>query len=135
MSEKISPSSNLLIFVFIFTKTGGIGGLKKRISYDSFTKELVSIDEKDDTIIEVTNITEIDEINIRQIINDNNIFSAQQNYFPEQGSVDFINYGILVIIGNKAHTVKWTDASIDVPDGLFQIAKSLENLQPNSIIL
>lgn len=73
-------------------KQGESGDLKQRISYDSFTKELVSINEKDDTIIEVNNLTEIDEVNIRQIINDNNIFSTQQNYFPEQGSVDFINY-------------------------------------------
>jgi hypothetical protein len=129
MPDKISPLSNLAVFVFVFTKTGGISGLKQRISYDSFTKDLVSINEKDDTIIEVTNFTETDELNIRQIINDNNIFSTQQNYFPEQGSVDFINYGILIIIGNKAHTVKWTDASLNVPDGLFQIAKVIENLQ------
>jgi len=54
-----------------------------------------------------------------------------QNYPPKEGSADFFSYGLLIILSNKSHSVKWTDASGNFPESLSKFATFIENMTPS----
>jgi hypothetical protein len=120
-------SSDLIV---VYTKEGGIAGIKQKTFYDSFTKELTFIDEKNNTF-RVSILSENEEKELTQEIVADKVMDSDQNYPPKVGSADFFSYGLFIILKNKSHSVKWTDTSEDVPEGLFKFAKFIENMKPN----
>ncbi|HEX5185368.1 MAG TPA: hypothetical protein VFV86_00635 [Nitrososphaeraceae archaeon] len=55
---------------------------------------------------------------------------SDQNYPPNEGSADFFSYGLFIILASKSHSVKWTDASGTLPEGLSKFATFIENMKP-----
>jgi len=119
-------SSDLIV---VFTKEGGIVGVKQKIFYDSFTKELIFIDEKTSTV-KVSKITDNEEKGLADEIIADKVMDSDQNYPPKEGSADFFSYGLFIILSGKSHSVKWTDASGTFPDGLSKFATFIENMKP-----
>jgi len=129
MNKKISYnkfSSNLIV---VFTKEGGFVGIKQKILYDSFTKELIFIDERNNTF-RVSTITDNEEKELVNEIIADKVMDSDQNYPPKDGSADFFSYGIFIILDNKSHSVKYTDASGTFPEGLSKFATFFENMKP-----
>ena len=58
------------------------------------------------------------------------VMDSDKNYPPKEGSADFFSYGLLIILTNKSHSVKWTDASETFPEGLTKFATFIENMKP-----
>ena len=61
----------------------------------------------------------------------NKVMDSDQNYPPKEGSADFFSYGLLIILTNMSHSVKWTDASGTLPEGLPKFATFIENMKPD----
>ena len=130
MNKKISYnkfSSNLIV---VFTKEGGFVGIKQKILYDSFTKELIFTDERNNTF-RVSSITNKEKKGLANEIVADKVMDSNQNYPPKEGSTDFFSYGLFIILYGKSHSVKWTDASGPFPDGLTRFVTFIENLKPN----
>ena len=120
-------SSDLII---VYTKEGGFVGIKQKIFYDSFTKELTFINERNNTF-RVSKLTDNEEKELTSEIIADKVMNSDQNYPPKEGSADFFSYGLFIILTNKSHSVKWTDASGPFPEGLSKFATFIENLKPS----
>lgn len=116
-------------FAVVYIKEGGIVGIKQKIFYDTFTKELTSIDQRNNTF-GVSKLTDNEEKELANEILADNILDSDQNYPPKEGSADFFSYGLFIILTNKSHSVKWTDASGTFPEGLSKFATFIENMKP-----
>jgi len=114
--------------IVVYTKKGGIVGLKQKIFYDSFTKELIFIDERNKSF-RVSGVTNKEERELEKEIGADKIMDSDENYPPKEGSADFFSYSISIILSNKSHSVKWTDASGTFPDGLSKFAIFIENMK------
>ena len=123
-----APHSDLIV---VYTKEGGFIGMRQKIFYDSFTKELTFMDERSNTF-RIKKLDEDKEKSIRNEVEDDKIFNTDQNYSPRQGSADFISFGLFIIINNKSHSVKWTEASLNVPNGLSKFSSVIENMASTS---
>jgi hypothetical protein len=120
-------SSNLIV---VYTKEGGLVGINHKIFYDSFTKELTFIDERNNTF-RVSKLTDNEEKELTHEIAADKIMDSYQNYPPKEGSADFFSYGLFIILTNTSHSVKWTDASEAFPEGLTKFATFIENMKPS----
>lgn len=116
-------------FAVVYVKGGGLVGIKQKIFYDSFTKELTFIDQKNNTF-RVSKLTVNDEKELANEILADEVLDSDQNYPPKEGSADFFSYGLLIILANISHSVKWTDASGTLPEGLSKFATFIENMKP-----
>jgi hypothetical protein len=122
-----SHNSSHSDLIFVYIKEGGFVGMRQKIFYDSFTKELTFVDERSNTF-RIKKLTGDKEKDIRNEAEDDKIFDTDQNYPPRPGSADFISFGLFIIINNKSHSVKWTEASQNVPNGLSKFASVIENM-------
>ena len=120
-------SSDLVV---IYAKGGGFVGIKQKIFYDSFTKELTFMDERNNTF-KVSKLTDNEEKELANEIVADKVMDSDQNYPPKEGSADFFSYGLFIILGSKSHSVKWTDASGTFPEGLSKFATFIENMKPS----
>ena len=120
-------SSDLIV---VYIKEGGIVGIKQKIFYDSFTKELTFIDQINNTF-RVSKLTVNEEKELANEILADEVLDSDQNYPPKEGSADFFSYGLLIILTNMSHSVKWTDASGTLPEGLPKFATFIENMKPD----
>ncbi len=100
-------SSNSIV---VYTKDGGFVGIKQKIFYDHFTKELTFIDERNNTF-RVSKLTDNEEKKLANEIVVDKVMDSDQNYPPKEGSADFFSYALFIILGSKSNSVKWTDAS------------------------
>ena len=116
-------------FAAVYIKEGGLVGIKQKRFYDSFTKELTFIDQKNNTF-RVSKLTVNEEKELANEILADKVLGSDQNYPPKEGSADFFSYGLLIILTNMSHSVKWTDASGTLPEGLPKFATFIENMKP-----
>ncbi len=130
MNENSSYNTFSSDIVVVYTKEGGFVGIKQKIFYDSFTKELTFIDERNNTF-RVSKLTDIEEKELANEIIADTIMDSDQNYPPKEGSADFFSYGLFIILSSKSHSVKWTDASGTFPEGLSKFATFIENMKPS----
>jgi hypothetical protein len=128
MNENSSYNKFSSDLVVVFTKEGGFVGIKQKIFYDSFTKELTFIDERNNTF-RVSKLNENEEKELSDEIVADKVMDSDQNYPPKEGSADFFSYGLFIILASKSHSVKWTDASGTIPEGLSKFAKFIENMK------
>jgi hypothetical protein len=126
MYEKLNPNNTAVSsFVFVLKKTGGFAGVNQKYHYNSYTRELISYV---GNTFKVTVLPETDEDNIKQIINDNNIFATSNNYPPNENTMDYFSYGLLVMMNGNSHIVEWTDPSNSAPEGLQRLSRAIENI-------
>ena len=117
-------------FAVVYIKGGGLVGIKQKRFYDSFTKELTFIDQKNNTF-RVSKLTVNEEKELANEILADEVLDSDQNYPPKEGSADFFSYGLLIILANISHSVKWTDVSGTFPGGLSKFATFIENMKPD----
>ena len=130
MTENNSYNRSSSDLIVVYTKEGGLVGIKQKIFYDSFTKELTFIDERNNTF-GVSKLTDDEEKELTHEIVADKVMDSDQNYPPKEGSADFFTYGLFVILTNKSHSVRWTDASETFPEGLTKFVTFIENMKPN----
>jgi hypothetical protein len=128
MNENNSYNKYSFDLIVVYTKEGGIAGIKQKIFYDNFTKELIFIDQRNQTF-KVSEITNKEEKELENEIVADKVMDSDQNYPPKDGTADFFSYGLFIILSNKSHSVKWTDASGPIPDGLSKFATFIENMK------
>jgi len=116
-------------FAVVYINEGGLVGIKQKIFYDSFTKELTFIDQKNNTC-RVSKLTANEEKELANEILADNVLDSDQNYPPKEGSADFFSYGLFIVLANISHSVKWTDDSGTFPEGLSKFATFIENMKP-----
>ena len=116
-------------FAAVYIKEGGLVGIKQKRFYDSFTKELTFIDQRSNTS-RVSKLTDEEEKELANEILADKVLGSDQNYPPKEGSADFFSYGLFIILSNKSHSVKWTDASGTFPDDLSKFVTFIENMKP-----
>jgi hypothetical protein len=118
------------VFLFVYLKEGGIAGISERTSYDSFTKQLIFVEGLGDVEqAQIVGITQGTEDGLKNLIRNNNLQRTQSNYPPTPGSADYFTYSLFVVLDGKAHAVTWTNTSPNAPEGLFEIAQSIESLR------
>ena len=118
------------VFLFVYLKEGGIAGISERTSYDSFTKQLIFVEGMGDVEqAQIMGITQGTEDSLKNLIRNNNLQRTQSNYPQAPGSVDYFTYTLIVVLDGKIHAVTWTDTSPIAPEGLFELAQSIESLR------
>ena len=68
------------IFLFVYTDSGGFSPTDKRISFNSFTNGLVSINNFPEHTYQIKTLDNSTIENIKKIIRDNNLFSVKEIY-------------------------------------------------------
>jgi hypothetical protein len=114
--------------VFLYEKGGGFAPVlsSERISYDSLTKQLVSISALKPPEIKI--LTGPEQHCLEQLIVGGGFFEANSDYPPVKGAADFFTHSLGIILGNKTHNVSWTDVSEGVPEGIIKIVKEIRDL-------
>jgi hypothetical protein len=124
------PSDNISsVLVFAYERGGGFAGPAvsfERISYDSLTKQLVSLSALGSPEFRLLSGSEQDSLT--EAIKNNGFFEADSEYPPESGAADFFTYSLSVIMDGKTHRVSWTDASQGVPPGIPAIVEAIRNV-------
>jgi hypothetical protein len=144
---------------FAYTKLGVLGGIYQLISYDSKT-DVLTIRNTSEAIPSQSNIqsniqsntqsntqsnvqlSESEENNLKQLINNNGFFQANSIYPPPPpppNTKGAQNYTLLYVLSitmdnnnnNRPHTVLWTDTSNNVPSSLLSIVQAIERYQDN----
>jgi len=95
------------------------GALQETISlsYDSFTKEAVSIINGKEITKQVSNA---DEDMVKQILNNSGFFDANSFYHPAPISIDYQEFTLIATLDGKLHAIYWNDASEGVPEVIIQ---------------
>jgi hypothetical protein len=80
-------------------------------------------------------LSESEENNLKQLINNNGFFQANSIY-PPLGTKGALSYTLLYILSittdnNRSHTVLWTDTSNNVPSSLLSIVQAIERFRDN----
>lgn len=148
---------------FAYTKLGVLGGIYQLISYDS-KADVLTIRNTSPAIPSQSNtqsntqsnshsiqlsgqsniqsstqsnvqLSESEENNLKQLINNNGFFQANSIY-PPLGTKGALSYTLLYILSitvdnNRSHTVLWTDTSNNVPSSLLSIVQAIERYRDN----
>lgn len=130
MNENNSYNKHDSDFIVVYTKEGGFVGIKQKIFYDFFTKELTFIDQRNNTF-GVSKLTSNEKKELSSEIIPDELLDSDQNYPPKEGSADFFSYDLFIILANKSHSVKWTDVSEAFPNGLSKFATFIGNMKSN----
>jgi Common central domain of tyrosinase/Bacterial TSP3 repeat len=112
-------------FALAIKTAGGIAGLNNILTYDSFTGEAVSIVNGNETRGQISNSDE--DLAIRTL-NSSAFFEAASFYPPLSNSIDYLEYTMFTILGNKIHGVYWTDLSEEVPEDVQNLPYVMANI-------
>ena len=122
------PDNISSVLVFAYERGGGFAGPAvsfERISYDSLTKQLVSLSALGSP--EIRLLSESEQDGLTEAIKNNGFFEAESEYPPEFVAADFFTYSLSVIMDGKTHKVSWTDVSEGVPAGIPTIVEAIRN--------
>ncbi|HKG30218.1 MAG TPA: hypothetical protein VKA91_03010 [Nitrososphaeraceae archaeon] len=103
--------------------TGGIAGENNQLSYNSFTREAISIINNNET--RRGQISTSDENIAITTLNNTGFFESTSFYPPAPNNTDYLDFTMFAILGNKLHAVYWTDASEGVLDAVKNFILSL----------
>jgi len=149
-SSPTSPSSSTSHgdFRFAYSKLGISSPIYQRILYDSETNSLTlnnisaSINKNTDSARFSSSqgqshsqsnkqISDSDQKNLRQMIEQNGFFQTN-NIYPPNTDRDQQNYDTLYVLsiemGDRLHTVLWMDTSKNIPTGIAPIVKTIEKI-------
>ena len=117
--------------VFDYERGGGFSPVLsfEKIFYNSLTKQLVSLAPLEPP--EIKPITGPEQHCLEEVIGASGFFEAESDYPPSEGAADYFTYSLGIILGNRTHTVSWTDVSEGVPEGLFRIVDEIKDLAAN----
>ena len=101
------------MFSFKYTESGGLSNKYLLISYDSATKEIkASTDMTGSNLVQKT-LTDSDEETLRGCFKGDRFFGFDADYpagqDTEKDDSSVLSFTLIVTIGNKVHTVMWTN--------------------------
>jgi hypothetical protein len=111
---------------FVYERGGGLAPALsfERISYDSLTKQLVTISPSGPPEVQI--LGNHHQRCLEDVINASGFFEVQSEY-PGQGA-DVFTYSLGIMLNNRTNGVSWTDLSEGVPPGIFEIVEQIGNL-------
>jgi hypothetical protein len=120
------------MFSFKYTESGGLSNTYLLISYDSATKEIkASTDMTGSNLVQKT-LTDSDEETLRGCFKGDRFFGFDADYpagqDTEKDDSSVLSFTLIVTIGNKVHTVMWTNKSKGIPDELTQIKGKIKEI-------
>ena len=118
-TERVQP------FAVVIKTTGGLAGVNNILSYDSFTREAISIINGNETRRQISSSDE--DLAIRAL-NNSGLFEAASFYPPSPNSTDYLEFTVFAILGNKIHGIYWTEASEDVPVAIQNLPYAMANI-------
>jgi hypothetical protein len=124
--------NNESLFSFKYTESGGLSNKYLLISYDSATKEIkASTDMTGSNLVQKT-LTDSDEETLRGCFKGDRFFGFDADYpagqDTEKDDSSVLSFTLIVTIGNKVHTVMWTNKSKGIPDELTQIKGKIKEI-------
>jgi hypothetical protein len=130
--DEESTRNNESLFSFKYTESGGLSNKYLLISYDSATKEIkASTDMTGSNMVQKT-LTDSDEETLRECSKGDRFFGFDADYptgkDTEKDDSSVLSFTLIVTIGNKVHTVMWTNKSKEIPDELTQIKDKIKEI-------
>jgi hypothetical protein len=130
--DEESARNNESLFSFKYTESGGLSNKYLLISYDSATKEIkASTDMTGSNLVQKT-LTDSDEETLRGCFKGDRFFGFDADYpagqDTEKDDSSVLSFTLIVTIGNKVHTVMWTNKSKEIPDELTQIKGKIKEI-------
>jgi hypothetical protein len=127
--------NNESLFSFKYTESGGLSNRYLLISCDSATKEIKSSTDITGSNLVQKTLTDSDEIQLKECFEENRFFELNADYPSEKSAEmddsNLFSFTLIATIGNKVHTVIWTNKSRNVPEELKQIKNKVKEIVSN----
>jgi hypothetical protein len=134
-SLEIPAKNNESLFSFKYTESGGLSNRYLLISCDSATKEIKSSTDITGSNLVQKTLTDSDEIQLKECFEENRFFELNADYPSEKSAEmddsNLYSFTLIATIGNKVHTVIWTNKSRNVPEELKQIKNKVKEIVSN----
>ena len=134
-SDEESIKNNDSLFSFKYTESGGLSNKYILISYDSTTKEIKTSTDITGSNLAQKTLTDSDERQLRECFEGNRFFELNADYPSEKDAElddsDVLSFTLIATIGNKVHTVIWTNKSKEAPEELTQIKNKVKEIVSN----
>jgi hypothetical protein len=122
----------MMDFSFKYTESGGLSNKYLLVSYDSATKEIkASSDMTGSNLVQKT-LADEDEEALRDSFKGDRFFEFNADYpagkDTENEDSNVLSFTLIATLGNKVHTVIWTNKSTDIPDELTQIKAKIKEI-------
>ena len=122
-----------MVFSFKYTESGGLSNKYLLVSYDSATKEIkASTDMTGSNLVQKT-LTDSDEETLRASFKGDRFFGFDANYqagndLEKDNDNSVLSYTLILTMGDKVHTVIWSNKSKEIPDELTQIKDKIKGM-------
>jgi hypothetical protein len=127
--------NNESLFSFKYTESGGLSNRYLLISCDSATKEIKSSTDITGSNLVQKTLTDSDEIQLKECFEENRFFELNADYPSEKSAEmddsNLYSFTLIATIGNKVHTVIWTNKSRNVPEELKQVKNKVKEIVSN----
>jgi hypothetical protein len=134
-SDEESIKNNDSLFSFKYTESGGLSNKYILISYDSTTKEIKTSTDITGSNLAQKTLTDSDERRLRECFEENRFFELNADYPSEKDAEpddsNVLSFTLIATIGNKVHTVIWTNKSKEAPEELIQIKNKVKEIVSN----
>ena len=121
-----------MVFSFKYTESGGLSNKYLLVSYDSTTKEIKASTDMTGSNLVQKMLTDSDEEALREYFKGDRFFEFNADYpvgkDKEKDDSNVLSFTLIVTIGNKVHTVIWTNKSTEIPDELTQIKAKIKEI-------
>ena len=127
--------NNESLFSFKYTESGGLNNKYLLISYDSTTKEIKSSTDITGSNLAQKTLSDSDVSQLKESFEQNRFFELNADY-PSENEAEadgsnIFSFTLIATIGNKVHTVIWTNKSRNVPEELKQIKNKVKEIVSN----
>ena len=122
-----------MVFSFKYTESGGLSNKYLLVSYDSATKEIkASTDMTGSNLVHKT-LADSDEETLRASFKGDRFFGFDANYqagndLEKDNDSSVLSYTLILTMGDKVHTVIWSNKSKEIPDELTQIKDKIKEM-------
>jgi hypothetical protein len=134
-SDEESIKNNNSLFSFKYTESGGLSNKYILISYDSATKEIKTSTDITGSNLAQKTLTDSDERQLKECFEENRFFELNADYPSEKDAEldnsNVLSFTLIATIGNKVHTVIWTNKSKEALEELTQIKNKVKEIVSN----
>ena len=122
-----------MVFSFKYTESGGLSNKYLLVSYDSATKEIkASTDMTGSNLVQKT-LTDSDEETLRASFKGDKFFGFDANYqagndLEKDNDSNVLSFTLILTMGDKVHTVIWSNKSKEIPDELTLIKDKIKEM-------
>ena len=122
-----------MVFSFKYTESGGLSNKYLLVSYDSATKEIkASTDMTGSNLVQKT-LTDSDEETLRASFKGDRFFGFDADYqagndLEKDNDSNVLSFTLILTMGDKVHTVIWSNKSKEIPDELTQIKDKIKEM-------